>query len=72
LLSDGKVLGIQMPDTVELQIVETDPSIKGASATARSKPATLSTGLIVQVPEYISPDDVIKVDTRTNQFVARA
>jgi elongation factor P len=52
--------------------VETDPSIKGASATARSKPATLVTGLIVQVPEYISPDDVIKVDTRTNQFVARA
>ena len=60
-----------MPDTVEMEITETDPSIKGASATARTKPATLSTGLTVQVPEYISQGEVIKIDTRTNSFVSR-
>lgn len=72
LLSDERVLGIRMPDVVELKIMECDPSIKGASATARSKPATLETGLIVQVPEYISSEEVIRVDTRTNEFLSRA
>jgi len=71
LISEERVLGIVMPDTVEMEITETDPSIKGASATARTKPATLSTGLTVQVPEYISQGEVIKIDTRTNSFVSR-
>ncbi|NCC51506.1 MAG: elongation factor P-like protein YeiP [Spartobacteria bacterium] len=72
LMSDGRVLGIRLPDVVELQIESCDPSIKGASATARSKPATMTTGLVVQVPEYISPEEVIRVDTRTNEFLSRA
>jgi len=72
LISDGKVLTLRIPDTIELEIVECDPSIKGASVTARTKPATLSTGLIVQVPEYLSPGEVIKVDTRERKFLSRA
>ena len=72
LISEGQVLGIVMPDTMEMVIEETDPSIKGASATARTKPATLATGITVQVPEYIAQGDVIKIDTRTNTFVSRA
>ena len=72
LMSDGNVLGLVMPDHMEMEIIETDPSIKGASATARSKPATLQTGLIVQVPEYISQGEVIKIDTRNNSFMSRA
>lgn len=71
IVSEGRILAITMPDTVELNIVECDPSIKGASATARTKPATLSTGLIVQVPEYIAPGETIKVDTRNNSFLSR-
>jgi elongation factor P len=61
-----------LPDTVNLQITECDPSIKGASATARTKPATLETGLVVQVPEYLSNGETIKVDTRTGKFLGRA
>jgi elongation factor P len=71
LISENRVLGIVMPDTMEMEITETDPSIKGASATARTKPATLVTGLIVQVPEYISQGEVIKIDTRNDSFVSR-
>lgn len=72
LVTDGKVLCLNLPDTVALEIVECDPSIRGASATARTKPAKLSTGLIVQVPEYISQGEIIRVDTRTDSFIARA
>ena len=72
LVADDRVLAIELPPTVELPIVECDPSIRGASATARTKPATLSTGLIVQVPEYLSPDQIIRVDTRTGKFLSRA
>lgn len=72
LISNGQVLTLRVPDTIELEIVDCSPSIKGASATARTKPATLSTGLIVQVPEYIANGDVIKIDTRENKFLSRA
>jgi len=72
LISDEKVLTLRMPDVVELEIMECPPAMKGASATSRTKPATLSTGLIVQVPEYIEPGEVIKVDTRERKFLSRA
>ncbi len=72
LVSDGKVLSIELPPTVELEITETSPAIKGASATARTKPATLSTGLTVHVPEHISTGTVVRVDTRTGAFLGRA
>ncbi len=72
LMSDDKVLGIRMPSTLEMKIEECPPSMKGASATSRTKPATLTTGLIVQVPEYIAPGDVIKVDTEERRYLSRA
>jgi elongation factor P len=57
---------------VELKVVQCDPGIKGASATSRTKPATLETGLVVQVPEYLSEGERIKVDTRTGAYLSRA
>lgn len=72
LISEGKVLSLKMPDTIELEIIECPPAMKGASATSRTKPATLSTGLIVQVPEYIAPGEMVKVDTRERKFLSRA
>jgi len=65
-------VAVDLPTVVELNVIETDPSIKGASATSRTKPATLSTGLIVQVPEYISTGDSIKVNTEDRKFMGRA
>ena len=65
-------VALDLPMSVELEVVETDPSIKGASATSRTKPATLSTGLVVQVPEYISTGEWIKVNTEDRKFQSRA
>ena len=72
LLSDGNVLGIELPQVVELEIIETDPSIKGASATGRTKPARFATGLEIQVPEYLSAGEVVKINTATGKFMSRA
>ncbi len=72
LVSEGRVLTIELPDVVELPIAQCDPSIRGASATARTKPATLSTGLVVQVPEYMAPGERLRIDTRTGKFLTRA
>ncbi|MCJ7610685.1 MAG: elongation factor P [Candidatus Aminicenantes bacterium] len=72
LVSEGRVLGIELPLLVSLKIVETSPSVKGGSVTARNKPAVLSTGLVVQVPEYMSEGEVIRVDTRSGLFVSKA
>lgn len=72
LISEGRVLAIELPPVVELPVTECGPSMKGASATARTKPATLSTGLVVQVPEYLAAGEVIRVDTRTGKFLSRA
>lgn len=72
LIADGALLGIELPATVNLEIVECSPGIKGASASARTKPATLSTGLVVQVPEYLTPGEVIKVNTDTGEYMSRA
>ncbi len=72
LIYNDECVGIQLPVAVELTVVECDPAIKGASATARSKPARLQTGLMVQVPEYLACGEKIKVDTRTGQYLSRA
>jgi elongation factor P len=72
LVVDGRVIGIQVPDTVELAIVECSPGVRGDSATGRTKPATLPSGRNVQVPEYLNPGDVIRVDTRSAKYVSRA
>ncbi len=72
LIYNGECVGVQLPVAVELKVVQCDPGIKGASATARTKPATLETGLVVQVPEYLAEGEVIKVDTRTGAYLSRA
>lgn len=71
-IADGELIGIDLPSTVDLEIIECSPGIKGASASARTKPATLSSGLVVQVPEYLSVNEVIKVNTSGGKFVSRA
>lgn len=71
LINDSPV-ALDMPTNVELEVTETDPSIKGASATSRTKPAILSTGVTVQVPEYISTGDVVKVNVEEGKFMGRA
>ncbi len=65
-------MGVQLPVAVELRVLECDPPIKGASATARTKPAKLETGLVVQVPDYLTPGEMIKVDTRDGSYLSRA
>ena len=72
IASEGRVLGLEIPTFINLEIVETRPSVKGGSVTARTKPATLSTGLVVQVAEYISSGEVIRVDTRTGEYASKA
>lgn len=72
LIYNDECVGVQLPTAVELDIVECDPGVKGNSATGRTKPATLETGLIVQVPEYLKQGERIKVDTRTGEFLSRA
>ncbi|CAH8219266.1 elongation factor P-like protein YeiP [Vibrio aestuarianus] len=69
---DGSAVALDVPSSVELVIEETDPSIKGASASARTKPARLSTGLIVQVPEYVATGDRIIVNTAERKYMSRA
>lgn len=72
LISDNVLLGLELPSTVNLTITECAPSMKGASAQARTKPATVSTGLIVQVPEYLAEGEIIKINTETREFMSRA
>lgn len=72
LVSDEQILGIELPTIMAFEISECSPGIKGGSASARTKPATLSTGLVVQVPEYLTPGETIKVNTETREFISRA
>ncbi|HCT98903.1 MAG TPA: elongation factor P-like protein YeiP [Methylococcaceae bacterium] len=72
LLIDDAILGIELPSSVTLEILETPPAIKGATATGRTKPARLSTGVEIQVPEYLETGEIIKVNTETRKFMSRA
>lgn len=71
LIHNGECVGLQLPTAVLLTIARTDPAVRGDSATKRTKPATLETGLIVQVPEYMEEGERIKVDTRSGEFLSR-
>lgn len=71
LVNDAPV-ALELPQVVELTVAETDPSIKGASATSRTKPALLSTGATIQVPEYIGTNDRIRVNVEERKFSGRA
>ncbi|AIY05310.1 elongation factor P [Planococcus sp. PAMC 21323] len=68
----GEVLGVELPNTVVLEVVETDPGIKGDTASGGSKPAKLSTGLSVQVPFFINEGDKLIVNTTDSSYVSRA
>jgi elongation factor P len=72
LLVDDEVLGIDLPSVVILEILETPPAIKGATASGRTKTARLSTGAEIQVPEYLETGEMIKVNTETGKFMSRA
>ena len=71
VLLDGILVAIELPATVSMEIIETAPGLKGASASARTKPARLPTGLEVQVPEYIEPGETIKINTDSGKFMSR-
>ena len=72
LIYNDQCVGLKLPTTIELTVTQCDPGVKGDSATKRTKPATLETGLIVQVPEYLSQGERIKVDSRTGEYISRA
>jgi elongation factor P len=65
-------LGADLPPSVELEVVTTDPGLRGDTATAGTKPATLETGLVIQVPLFVNEGDRVRVDTRTGQYLERA
>jgi len=69
---DGKAVGIELPQTVELTVVETEPGLKSATASSVTKPAKLETGLVVQVPPFINEGEKIKVDTSEGAYLSRA
>jgi elongation factor P len=68
----GELVGLELPITVELEVTHTEPGVKGDTATAATKPATLETGITIQVPLFVNEGDVIKVDTRTGTYLERA
>ena len=72
LIMDGVLLSIELPQSVDMEVVDTVPGIKGSSATGRTKPAKLVTGLEVQVPEYLEIGEVIRINTSTGKFMSRA
>jgi elongation factor P len=69
---DSKALSLELPATVVLKVVETEPSVKGATAAAQYKPATLETGLKITVPPFVGPGEEVAVDTRTGEYLSRA
>ena len=71
LIYNGQCIGIQLPTAVDLKITQCDPAVRGNSATSRTKPATLETGLVVHVPEYLKQGETIRVDTRSGEFLSR-
>ena len=69
---NGKTIGVDVPNSVALKVVKTDPSFKGNTVTGAQKPATLETGYVVHVPMHIVEGDTLKIDTRTGEYVERA
>ncbi len=68
---DGLAVGIELPNTVVLEVIDTEPGMKGATASSSYKPAKMQTGLIVQVPPFIEPGTKIEIDTRENKYLRR-
>ena len=72
MMFKGKVIGIDLPAAVELKVIQTDPGLRGDTATGGSKPATLETGYVVKVPLFINEGEVLQIDTRTGNYIGRA
>lgn len=72
IMYNGETIGVDLPNTVELEVKETEPGIKGDTASGGSKPATLETGLVVQVPFFVNVGDKLIIDTRSGDYVSRA
>jgi elongation factor P len=72
MMVDGKPAGIQLPASVELTITETEPGVRGDTVSNVTKPATLETGAVVQVPLFVNKGERIKVDTRERRYISRA
>jgi elongation factor P len=70
-LYNGKPIGLDLPTTVNLEVTKSDPGLRGDTAGSVNKPATMSTGLLVQVPLFINEGDILKIDTRTGEYVER-
>jgi elongation factor P len=68
---DGEIIGVEIPASVELTIAETEPGVQGDRVSGARKPATLETGLVVQVPLFVEPGDKIRVDTRSGDYMTR-
>ena len=68
---EGRPVVVTLPNTVDLEVTDTPPEIRGATATNQSKPATMETGLVVSVPAFVKVGDIIRVDTRTGEYVTR-
>jgi elongation factor P len=71
-LFNGAPLVVAPPNFIELEITETDPGLKGDTAQGGSKPATLTTGAVVRVPLFLSEGEIIRIDTRSGEYVSRA
>ena len=69
---EGEPIGIRMPSSVDLKVIETEPELKGATASNSPKPATLETGVVIQVPPFISQGDVVRVDPNEGRYMERA
>jgi elongation factor P len=69
---DGKAVGIELPQTVELTVIETEPGLKSATASSVTKPAKTETGLVVQVPPFVNEGEKIRVDTAEGTYLSRA
>ncbi|HEV3255520.1 MAG TPA: elongation factor P [Gemmataceae bacterium] len=69
---EDKALSLELPATVELKVIETEPAVKGATAAAQYKPATLETGLKITVPPFVNIGEVLAIDTRTGEYLSRA
>ena len=72
MVYEGRILGIDLPNTVELTVVETDPGIRGDTATGGNKNAKMNTGYLVKVPLFINEGDVLRIDTRSGEYIERA
>jgi len=72
LMAENKPIGVELPNFVQLQVVHTEPGVKGDTATGAVKPATLETGAVVSVPLFVNQGDILKVDTRTGDYVERS